>query len=134
MEENPLVANYIRWLETLGKPGVHRVSQFVSRDVRCRNPQYEASGYDGAASLYGRMFEGAASVKTRVLDVAQGASGHNIYLRWDRLTVNEKGGKSTLSGVSELTIGMDGKIAAITDYWDEIPDDNRSFYSKLFNR
>ena len=134
MEENPNIANFIRWLESLGNTGVHRISQFVSNDVRCRTPELEGFGRDGAAAVYAQMFKGASAVKTRVLDVAYGSSGHNVYLRWDRMVTPNRGKKWTLSGVSELTIGLDGKIHAITDYWDEAPDKPSGLMARLLNR
>lgn len=134
MEENPNIANYVRWLETLGKTGTGRVSQFVSADVRCRTPEMEASGPKGVAAIYDALFVGASAVKIRVLDVALGASGHNVYLRWDRLVTPNKGKTWSVSGVTELTIGLDGKFMAITDYWDDIPENPKGLIARLFNR
>lgn len=134
MEENPNVANYIRWLETLGKTGAGRVSQFVAPDVRYSTPELEAAGPQAVGALFAAMFEGASALKTRVLDVAPGLSGHNVYLRWDRSVTPLKGKTWTVSGVSELTIGMDGKILAITDYWDEMPDKPAGLLARLLNR
>lgn len=134
MEENPNITNFVRWLETLGNTGVTRVSQFISDDVRCRTPELEGAGREGAVAVYAYMFKGATSVKTRVLDVAYGLSGHNVYLRWDRLVTPIKGEKWTVSGVTEITIGTSGKFIAITDYWDDTPTRPMGLIARLFNR
>lgn len=134
MEENPAIAGFVKWFETLGKTGVHRVSQFTARDVRCRTPELESAGPDGVAGIYAAIFENAQSVKIRVSDVAYGRDGFTAYLRWDRLVTDARGRTASLTGVTELTLGTDGKIVSILEYWNDVPGPRGGFFSKLFGR
>lgn len=132
MVENHLIDNYVRWLETLGPQGVHRIEPFVSKDVRCRNPKTEGMGVPAVSAIFASVFEGGATVKTKVLDRMPGSDGHTFYLRWDRLVTSSDGKFSSLSGVTELMIDTKDKIASIIDYWDTLPEEpEKTFLQKL---
>jgi hypothetical protein len=133
MHDSHLIDQYVRWLETLVKTGGHRIGSFVAKDVRHRTPEQEGAGVDAVAAIFVSVFDGAASVKFKVTDRAMGLDGRTVYLRWDRLVTFTDGKTETLSGISELMIGMDDKIASIIDHWDSMPaGPPRSLLSRLF--
>ncbi|MCB1538177.1 MAG: nuclear transport factor 2 family protein [Alphaproteobacteria bacterium] len=119
--ETPLIDRYVAWLETLAPQGVHRVAQFVARDVRYRTPEREGAGVDAAIVIHAALFDGVSALRMKVTDRASGLNGHTAYLRWDRLVTRADGVKYSLSGVSEAMIDMTGKIASIVEYWDGVP-------------
>lgn len=132
MLENPNVQGYVHWLETLSVSGVHRVLAYTAKDVRCRNPDTEGVGPQAMAAIFAQIFEGTASVKMKVLNQAMGTDGHTVFLRWDRLVTMVDGQFRTLSGITELMIGMDGKIASVTDYWDGLaPEAPKSLWARV---
>ena len=104
--------------------------------MRCRNPELEGLGPDGAAHVFAQMFEGMERVVTKVTDRAPGQDGFTFYLRWDRLIFDKAGMKHTQSGVSEIMLGMNGKIASIIEHWDNMPParSRRSVIARLFQR
>lgn len=133
-ENDALLDRYVHWLETLSAQGTHRISQFVGNDVRCRNPESETSGIQGADEWFKQILTGR-QVTTKILDRAAGQDGHTFYLRWDRLSVWPNGVRETLSGMSEIMVGLDGKIVSIIDYWDSVPlGQQPSVFARLFKR
>lgn len=126
----------MRWLESLSAQGTHRISQFVARDARLRTPEVEGAGPQAMAQIYASWFEDAQKVTLRVTDHAAGADGHTHYLRWDRVIVGARGDKQILSGVSEITLGLTGKITSIIEHWDSAPEPlkKRGYWARLFNR
>jgi hypothetical protein len=134
MVENHLIDNYVRWLETLGPHGVHRLAPFVSKDVRCRTPDAEGLGVPSVAAVFGLIFEHGVQVKTKVLDRMAGSDGHTVYLRWDRIVTTKDGKFSAFSGVTELMISHDDKIVSIIDYWDCAPETigKQSWWRQMF--
>ncbi len=121
MHDLDLADDYVRWFETLGKTGVHRLGMHVAKDVRYRTPLTEGAGLAAVTAIFMSIFDDAAAVKIKVTDRARGMDGHTVYLRWDRLVTSQKGQIHGLSGVSELMFGMDGKIVSIIDHWDSVP-------------
>ena len=121
MHDSDVIDHYVRWLETLTKSGVHRISMWAAKDVRHRTPLAEGAGHEAVAAVFETMFDGAASVKTKIIDRASSPERQTVYLRWDRLVTTPKGQIQGMSGVSEIMLGMDGKIASITDHWDSLP-------------
>lgn len=134
--ENTLIDRYVKWLESLTAQATHRVSQFVAPSVRCRNPEAEGLGPSATAALFGQMFTDMDKVVTRVTDRAWGQDGFTVYLRWDRLAFDLKGGKHTQSGISEIMLGVEGKIVSIIEHWDSAPykPPHRSKIARLFQR
>lgn len=135
MLENPNVQGFVQWLEKLSASGTHRVSAYTAKDVRCRNPLVEGVGPQAMAAIYAKIFEGTASVKIKVINQAMSVDGYTVFLRWDRLVMTTAGQFETLSGVTELMVGLDGKIASVTEYWDDLPTDApKSLWARLFKR
>ena len=134
LTETPVIEGYVRWLQTVTAHSTHRISQFSERDVRFRNPEAETTGAEGIATIYKDLFDDGQTVIIRVADRAQGQDGHTVYVRWERLCTTKEGHKQSLSGMSEVMVGLEGKIASITEYWDIMPAAlaKRSFFKKLF--
>ncbi len=136
LRETPVIDGYIRWLQSLSIQASHRVSQFVTADTRMRTPECECTGLAAIGQLHAELFDDAQKLIIRVTDHAQGQDGHTVYLRWDRLITNPSGQKQTLSGITEIMLGLDGKIASIIEYWDSVPEPlkKRGYFTKLFGR
>ncbi|NBX66193.1 MAG: hypothetical protein EBQ96_04270 [Proteobacteria bacterium] len=86
--------------------------------------------------MHAALFDDAASVTIRVLSRASDAERNTTYLRWDRLIASKTGARQALSGITEIMVGLDGKIASVTEYWDSVPDalPQRGFFQKLFGK
>jgi hypothetical protein len=134
--ETPVITGYIQWLHTLNAHGVHRVASFMRADTRYRTPEGESVGARDIAALFVKLFEDGQKVVIRVNDVAGGQDGHTVYLRWDRMITGVNAQKQTLSGVSEIMLGLDGRIASVIEHWDRVPVSlkKRGYFGKLFGR
>lgn len=122
MHDTGIIDNYVRWLETLTESGVHRVGMFAARDIRYRTPEGEGCGANATAAIYARMFADGATVKTKILDRATGLDERTVYLRWDRIVTTRTGQIHGLSGMSEILIGMEGKIVSIIEHWNSVSE------------
>lgn len=134
--ETPLIDAYVEWLHTLTALSAHRVSRLLDAQVRIRTPEAEGVGPEAVKTMYAGLFEDAASVTIRVISRAQDTERKTVYLRWDRLITSKAGGKQTLSGITEMMLGLDGKIVSLIEYWDSVPDvlPQRGFFQKLFGK
>lgn len=134
--DTPLIDAYIEWLHSLTALSAHRVSRLVNSEVRIRTPEAEGVGPEAVKAMYAALFNDASLVIIRVLSRAVDAERSTVYLRWDRRVVSKAGANQTLSGITEIMTGPDGKIASITEYWDSMPDilPERGFFQKLFGR
>jgi hypothetical protein len=135
MHDTHIVDQYVSFLETLVKTGTHRLKLLTAKDVRHRTPEAETQGPEGSAAMLAALFEDTNQVKYKVLDRAAGQDNRTVYLRWDRLITYPDGSTQALSGINEIMIGMDGKIASIIEHWDTIaPAPRKGVIAKLFRR
>lgn len=134
--QTPVIDAFVAWQEKLTPQAAHRISQFVSKDVRVRNPQSEGAGRDAAAAIYAGYFGGTEKLTIRVTDRASGQDGHTAYLRWDRLARYADGTSRGYSGISEVMLDTEGRIASIIEHWDSVqePEAPRGFFARLFKR
>lgn len=134
--ETPLIDAYVEWLHGLTALSAHRASRLVDLQVRIRTPEAEGVGPEAVKTMHAALFDDAASVTIRVLSRAADVERNTVYLRWDRLITAKSGAKQPLSGITEIMVGQNGKIASITEYWDSVPDamPQRGFFQKLFGK
>ncbi|MBU6235127.1 MAG: hypothetical protein KGQ41_04725 [Alphaproteobacteria bacterium] len=136
LSETPLIQGFVNYLHTLTPQASGRVAQFVADTTRMRTPEAEGQGPQAIAAIYAESLGNAKSAIVRVQSKIDGPDGHTVFLRWDRLLTFENGQKQTLSGITEIMVGANGKIASITEYWDSVPETHqrRGIFAKLFNR
>ena len=118
-DHDRLIDYVVRALETMkSAQQAHRLYQFVSPDVTYNSPLMHTRGRDGLSEAMRAIFDGANDGIIRVTDRAWGQDERTVYLRWDRLLNLPDGSRHVYSGVSEIMVGLDGKIASIIDHWD----------------
>jgi len=116
---------------------VHRLSAWVGRDVTFSDPRLFTRGAHELTEAYKSLFDGIDGMIMRVTDRAWGQDNHTVYLRWDRLLKLPGGKTKSYTGMTEIMISPDGKIAAIVDHWDGADHDvpkPRSLLGRIFKR
>lgn len=118
-ENERLIDLYVQTLQTMTSLQMaHRLGQFTAKDVTYRDPRMSGQGPDAIKDALASLFDGTEGIVWRVTDRAWGQDGHTVYLRWDRLLKLPGERKHAYSGISEIMIGMNGKITSIIDHWD----------------
>lgn len=136
-EYDQLIDRYVKVLQGIASVQMaHRLSSYVGKDVTFRDPRFSAQGADALNAAMASLFDRTEGITFRVTDRAWGQDGRTVYLRWDRLLKFADGKTHGYSGISELMIGLDGKIASIIDHWDEADHQlpKPQLLSRLFQR
>lgn len=112
---------YIDWLQTLKPGAAHRIKAIAARDIAYRNPFHNIHGVEETVAVYDTMMASLKDLKYRVIDHGVSPEGRATYLRWDAafyLPGEEE--RQVISGMSELMLDHNGRIAAIVDFWDPV--------------
>lgn len=126
-----LIAQYIKWFETISPQATHRIKLYVSKDVRFRDPFNDVMGADAVVRVFDHMFATTDDPVFKVYDVAWGRDGRTVYLRWDFLfSPKGRNVRWSITGMSEVMIDLDGRICSHIDHWDSQQLFN---HSKLLN-
>lgn len=137
-EQDRLIDQVVHAMQTMTGPQMaHRLTPFVSKDINFHDPRLSAHGIDGLTEAMRGLFAGTEGITTRITDRAWGQDGQTVYLRWDRLLRFPGGATHGYTGVCEIMIGMDGKVAAIVDHWDaadHVMPRGRGLLGRLLNR
>lgn len=115
------IERYIDWLQTLKPGAAHRIKAFAARDVAYRNPFHNIHGVDETAAVFDNMMAGMNELKYRVFDHGVSTEGRSVYLRWDMaFFMHGEAERQVVSGMTELMLDHNGRIAAIVDFWDPV--------------
>lgn len=110
---------YLELFSNLTPERIHEFEQWVSVDVRFRDPFNDVRGLDQMQAIMQDMFERMSEPKFRVLEhTLKGDSG---YIRWNFSGEVPVLGRLDVEGVSRLQFNNQGLISEHLDYWDSAP-------------
>ncbi|MEQ8228160.1 MAG: nuclear transport factor 2 family protein [Rhodospirillales bacterium] len=115
---------YRQYLESLTPEALGRLGDYVSSDVRFKDPFNDVHGVDAMARVFRHMFE---TVKDIRFHVTHAASTGNICLMAWRFEGRIGGRPWAFDGTSVVTFAADGRVSEHIDYWDAA----RDFYERL---
>lgn len=115
---------YIDFLENLTPESLEQLGDFVTGDIRFRDPFNDVRGADRMHAVFRHMF---AAVGPVTLKVCQGASDGNVlYLQWV-FSAQLRGHPWSFDGTSVVTFASSGLVEEHIDYWDAAT----AFYERL---
>lgn len=120
-------AAYVQFYETMTPGAVAELGNFVSDDVRFKDPFNDVVGVEAYRRLLVKMFETvpdiAFTVSHRAID------GDACFLRWRCQGTIPRLGRAPwiVEGMSELRFAEDGRVREHIDHWDA----SAQFYERL---
>lgn len=107
---------YIRFYETLTPQTVGELQSHVTPDVHFQDPFNDVQGVAAYERVLAKMFEDLDTPRFEVAHaVLDGSTG---YLKWRLAFRGKRGRERTITGMSELHVDADGRVARHLDYWD----------------
>lgn len=106
---------YRVYLETLTAQGISRLSDYVSPDVRFRDPFHDVRGVEEMEAIFSRLFRTVQGINFRVRESR--GQGSFYFFRWI-LTGTLRRKEWTIEGVTLLKLRADGKVESHCEYWD----------------
>jgi len=129
------IENYARWLESVSATNTHRLTSLMGADAHYHTPLCEAQGRDAAREVFNQSYLNGYTARFKIMSRTWNEEARTVFLRWDCVRTASNGAKVALSGISEIMIAMDGKVAAVTDYWDRgAESDTGGILSRFFKR
>ncbi|MBM08795.1 MAG: hypothetical protein CMF69_04355 [Magnetovibrio sp.] len=106
---------YTRYLETLTPKTLSLLSEYVTADVRFKDPFNDVRGVDEMARVFNEMFCKLGNVSFRAVHIN---SNDNIcIIVWNfEATLRQKSWK--FDGTSVITFNSDGRVNEHIDHWD----------------
>jgi steroid delta-isomerase len=115
---------YRQYLETLTPTKLERLGDYVTEDVRFRDPFNDVTGEEAMRRIFQHMFEAVGPVTFRVSRMATDAD--HCLMSW-RFEAILRGRPWAFDGMSEVRFGADGRVVEHIDYWDAAS----AFYERL---
>ncbi|HEY8596698.1 MAG TPA: nuclear transport factor 2 family protein [Devosiaceae bacterium] len=110
---------YARAFAALEPAGIAALMDLCSDDVIFRDPFNDTVGKDRMRAVFEDMFAHASTPRFEVLD--RFGQGRRWILKWRFTATVPVIGALDVTGLSELTLSDDGKVASHLDYWDTGP-------------
>ena len=124
------IDGYVRFFETLTPDTLDQLADHVTPDIRFKDPFNDVTGTDAMHAIFRHMFEAMENPVFQVTHRAQDAHDETVwFLRW-RLTGRLRSLSNRdwdITGMSEVHLAADGKVAAHIDHWDA----GQQFYELL---
>jgi steroid delta-isomerase len=121
---NPHHDRYRRFLETLTPQTLGQLAEYVTADVRFKDPFNDVHGPDAMTAVFRHMFETVRNIRFAVTHMS--GNGDVCLMAWR--FEGEIGGKAwAFEGASVITFSSDGRVAEHIDHWDAA----RDFYERL---
>jgi len=115
---------YCRFLETLTPDTLKSLPDYVTADVRFKDPFNDVRGADTMMRVFRHMFVHVGEIRFQVDNAAM--DGDTGFLKW-RFSGLLRGKPWTFEGASVLRFSADGRVAEHVDHWDAA----RDFYEHL---
>ena len=106
---------YRRFLETLTPEKLDRLPDYVTTDVRFKDPFNDVRGPGAMQRVFRHMFENVDNIRFTVHHVA--LAGDTCFMDW-RFEGRLGGRDWSFEGASVITLDTDGKVVAHIDHWD----------------
>jgi steroid delta-isomerase len=111
------LANYQKYWETITPKTAGLGAKYFAREARYLDPFWDVQGREDIVEIFMNRLHTTEVYKFKVIDAMWGQDGHTAYWRWD-LSGVKKGKRVTISGMSEITFDLKGKIISQIDHWD----------------
>ncbi len=115
---------YRDYLESLTPETLANLSDYVTEDVRFKDPFNDVRGVDAMAQVFRHMFENVQSVRFEVHQAMM--EGDDCLMQW-RFQGRLGAGPWAFDGTSAIRFAPDGRVAEHIDYWDAAGN----FYERL---
>jgi hypothetical protein len=106
---------YRHYLETLTPESLGRLPDYVSENVRFRDPFNDVTGVEAMTGVFAHMFETLGSVRFMVTTSAM--ADRRCLMSW-RFEARLRGRALSFDGMSEVRFDDDGRVIAHFDHWD----------------
>jgi len=120
----PTHDRYQRYLETLTPESLKAISDYVTEDVRFKDPFNDVRGVDAMIHVFRHMFENVHGVRFTVRHAL--TDGVTCLMEW-RFEGILGGAPWAFDGASRITFAADGRVCEHIDYWDVAGN----FYERL---
>jgi len=121
---NEACQRYCRYLETLTPEVLDRLGEFVTEDVRFKDPFNDTRGVDDMARVFRHMFANVDDIRFTVNRAFSDSNRCLIAWRFEGILGNEPW---TFDGTSVLRFAPDGRVQEHVDRWDAA----QAFYERL---
>lgn len=121
---NALHERYRAYLETLTPDKLADLKNYVTEDVRFKDPFNDVTGAIAMMRVFRHMFENVGNISFTVLHAV---SVDNICLMAWRFQGQLRGVPWIFEGMSIVRFASDGRVAEHIDHWDAA----RNFYERL---
>lgn len=115
---------YLSYLETLTPEKLVSLPDYVTHDVRFKDPFNDVTGIDAMRRVFDHMFRSVGDIR---FDVRQALSDHDYCLMVWRFQGVLRGKPWSFDGTSVIRLSPDGRVAEHIDYWDTASE----FYPRL---
>ena len=116
--------NYRSYLETLTPESLDQLSDYVSDDVRFKDPLNDVQGVTAMKRVLSHMFESVADIRFTVRKFSY--NDKTCFMDWNFAGVLN--GKAwSFDGASVITFTLSGQVSEHIDYWDAA----QNFYERL---
>jgi steroid delta-isomerase len=106
---------YRQYLESLTPCTLEELGEYVSENVRFRDPFNDVTGVRAMDAVLRHMFSEVGPVKFQVKH--QATDGDLCLMTW-RFTARLRGCPWSFDGMSQIRFNADGKVVEHIDYWD----------------
>lgn len=117
---------------THGKPDWSHILPYYAADIHFRDSIQEIRGIDEFRRMTERLAGRSQDLSMEI--VRSGSAGSHIFLEWEMTIEYKKRPRSTVYGLSRITLNDDRKIAQQRDYYDLWGDifDNIPFIARRY--
>ena len=112
---NPAHDRYRQYLETLSLETLRSLPEYVSSDVRFKDPLNEVRGVDSMSRVFEHMFEHVRDIRFEVRHMA--SDGTICLMSW-HFDAYLSGKAWQFDGTSVVQFAEDGRVYEHIDYWD----------------
>ena len=121
---NPAHDRYRQYLETLSPETLIKLPEYVSSDIRFRDPLNDVRGVDAMSRVFKHMFEHARDIRFEVRNLASDGTVCLISWHFDAYLFDKPW---QFDGTSVIRFAEDGRVFEHIDYWDV----GRDFYERI---
>jgi limonene-1,2-epoxide hydrolase len=115
---------YRRYLESLTPETLKAISDYVTEDVRFKDPFNDVRGADAMMRVFQHMFDNVRGVRFKVRHAL--TDDDTCLMEW-RFEGTLIGAPWTFDGASVIRFASDGRVREHVDYWDAA----QTFYERL---
>ena len=112
---NPAHDRYRQYLETLSPETLRSLSEYVSSDVRFKDPLNEVRGVDSMSRVFEHMFKHVQDIRFEVRHLA--SDGTVCLMSW-HFDAYLSAKPWQFGGTSVMQFAEDGRVSEHIDYWD----------------